>query len=144
MGPTVPRVPMPRLNNLADQNREQIEALIQELLTRIVDEDLRTGRLESEGKIEEAHISETRGIRMELMVAQLEAILYNRPIDLVDHIQRGVFQHLRQLHAQYLMEARNQNWRLAVKTCTLMDKIRDNCERRCNIREGLIAQMGLE
>ena len=139
---------MPRLD-IADQNRDQnqreeIEALIRELHMRIVDDDLRTGQLEDEGKFAEALISETRGIRMELMVAQLEAILYNRSIDLVDHIQRAVFQRIRELEALYLVEACSQNWRQAIKTSNLIDKIRETEERRCNIREGLIVQMRLE
>ena len=123
--------------------REQIEGHIQYLLEQIVVEDLRQNQLEEEGKIHEAQAAETRGIRMELMVAVLEARLHNRPIDLVDHVQRAVFQHIRELRAEYMIKIRNQQWRQADKLGILIDKMNADIERRCNIREGLMAQRGL-
>ena len=132
------RVPMPGFN-IGDQ----IQALIQELLMRIVEEDVQSSHLESERKFEEAKVSETRGIRTELMVAQLEARLHNRPIDLVDRVQESVNLYMTQLRAQYDFEVRNQQWHLADKTGILLDKINDASERRFDIRVMLMAEMRL-
>ena len=81
---------------------------------------------------------------MDLQVAQLEAQLHNRPIDLRDKVQAEVQVYVGQLFQQYQHEVRNKQWRLADQTSRLIEKIDEHSQRQFDIRESLIAKMGLE
>ena len=121
----------------------QLRAQIRDLLAKIVEEDLLQNQLESELRFDEVTVSLTRELTMELQVAQLEAELYNRPIDLRDKVEALVQKYVGQLFLQHLHEITNEQWDLAAQSNSLIMKIDEHSQKRSEIRQRLIIEMGL-